>query len=374
MTDTKLQKQADKINNIIQAKDSSPKYKAVSGKRSILFKSANNNRIVTHKNRIINYFNLIGLDYNKTMSETLQTLNSDKTYNQKTNTKKTFNKGGEIKQATKTVSLNISDYPTQFSLNKAIEKLIEEKGDNHINYTQEEKDFIPKFTGYGGLYDEMINEVDSSEFDEKFLYEYYTPEQLIEKMIGLAYNYGYKEGQPWLEPAAGIGRFLRHFSKNTPVTTYEINPVSNKILKILHPHGNHILGNFEQAFMTGRKFRTPVKNKVKDLPKYDLVIGNPPYGKYSGKYSKIEAPHTKATTFVDYFITRGLDLLNKDGLLIYVIGAEPSNGAKMWLKQPMTPAKKIIAEKAELIDAYRLPQGIFDKTDVLSDIVVFRKK
>ena len=38
-----------------------------------------------------------------------------------------------------------------------------------------------------------------------------------------------------------------------------------------------------------------------------------------------------------------------------------------------TKVKEIINSKAELVDAYRLPNGVFETTDVLSDIVVFKK-
>ena len=55
---------------------------------------------------------------------------------------------------------------------------------------------------------------------------------------------------------------------------------------------------------------------------YDLVIGNPPYGKYGGKYDGMGEGkiHKKLMTLLIIFISRGLDLLRPNGLLIYVIG------------------------------------------------------
>jgi hypothetical protein len=87
-----------------------------------------------------------------------------------------------------------------------------------------------------------------------------------------------------------------------------------------------------------------------------------------------EKSYTKANNYIEYFISRGLDLLERDGLLIYIIGTEVSAGGKPFLQQPMTPVKNSIMEKGELVDAYRLPNGVFETTDVLTDIVVFRKK
>lgn len=111
-----------------------------------------------------------------------------------------------------------------------------------------------------------------------------------------------------------------------------------------------------------------------DLPKYSLVIGNPPYGKLQSKYIGMgEDKYTKATNWVEYFITRGLDLLHSGGLLIYIIGAEQKNGGSMFLDSDITPAKKDIFDKAMLIDAYRLPTNLFERTGVSSEIVVFKK-
>ena len=86
-----------------------------------------------------------------------------------------------------------------------------------------------------------------------------------------------------------------------------------------------------------------------------------------------EKQYTGSKNWIEYFITRGLDLLNPKGLLIYIIGCEVANGGTPWLQQGNNKAKQIIAEKAELVDAYRLPNGVFDRTDVLTDIIILRK-
>ena len=94
-------------------------------------------------------------------------------------------------------------------------------------------------------------------------------------------------------------------------------------------------------------------------------------GKYAGMG---EQSYTKAKNYIEYFLIRGLDILKPDGLLIYIIGIEVGAGGKPFLQQGMTKAKEMIQERADLIDAYRLPNGLFERTDVLTDIVVFRKK
>jgi len=94
-------------------------------------------------------------------------------------------------------------------------------------------------------------------------------------------------------------------------------------------------------------------------------------GKYAGMGEK---SYTKSNNYIDYFINRGLDLLEKDGLLIYIIGTEVAAGGTPFLMQQMNEAKRIISQKANLLDAYRLPNGLFDTTDVVTDIIVLQKK
>jgi sugar lactone lactonase YvrE len=64
----------------------------------------------------------------------------------------------------------------------------------------------------------------------------------------------------------------------------------------------------------------------------------------------------------------------KDGLLIYIIGAEVAAGGKPWLDSGPSKCKEMIEKKGKLIDAYRLPEGVFARTNVVSDIVVFKKR
>ena len=87
-----------------------------------------------------------------------------------------------------------------------------------------------------------------------------------------------------------------------------------------------------------------------------------------------EKSYSKSNNYIEYFITRGLDLLESGGLLIYIIGTEVAAGGTPFLQQPMSAVKKIIAEKSELLDAYRLPNGLFETTDVVTDIIVLKKK
>jgi len=258
---------------------------------------------------------------------------------------------------------------SDYQKNKEIEQLIDQKGDNPNNYLFSEKQYLREYSGYGGI---DVEEFGSIEEAKKAMTEFYTPDAIIRKMWALAYKYGFKDGQSVLEPSVGTGEFLKYVPTQSMATGYEINKYSYTICKILYPQFNFYLQPFENVFI---KNRDTVKNKLSDIPKYNLVIGNPPYGDVSGLGMGMgEKQYTNAKNWIEYFILRGLDLTLPNGLLIYIIGVEVANGGVPFLQQGNTKAKQMIAEKAELLDAYRLPNGVFDRTDVLSDILVFKRK
>jgi hypothetical protein len=254
-------------------------------------------------------------------------------------------------------------YKNPYLVNKAIEELLAQKTDSELD--SDEKAFLKYYTGYGGLEKYM----EEAQINVGLLYEYFTPSKIAEKMWGLAYKYGYAGGSV-LEPSCGVGEFIQYAPQSANVTGYEINPTSARIAKILYPFMEIIVQPFETAFI---KRNSSVRGSV--TPKYDLVIGNPPYGKFDGYYAGMgEKDFTKASNYIEYFITRSLDLLNDDGLLVFIVGAEVANGGKLFLDSQPNLVKSRIALQADLIDAYRLPNGVFDRTDVVSDIIVLRKK
>jgi hypothetical protein len=267
-----------------------------------------------------------------------------------------------------------TDYDDDFQLNKAIEKLLDNKwNDNPENWTIEEKLFIKRYSGAGGLDEEAIKA--GFKLDKGSLYEFYTPDLVIQKMWGLAYKYGY-QGGPVLEPSIGVGRFFdrKYITDYVVKEGYEPNKYSAKICRVLYPEIDLNKGKesmyFEELFL---KNNYTIKGNV--IPRFSLVIGNPPYGKLTGKYIEMgEKGYTNAKNYIDYFIFRSLDLLEPDGLLIFIIGAELAGGGTLWLDQGGSKVKDAISQKANLIDAYRLPENVFDRTGVASDIIVMRRK
>lgn len=255
-------------------------------------------------------------------------------------------------------------YKNQYVLNKAIEELLMTKDGD---YSSEEKLFIRKYSGYGGL--EKYGKGGKGAF-----FEFYTPTEIIERMWGLAYKYGYNNGSV-LETSVGTGEFFRYAPKDAKLVGYEISEYSGKICKILYPTAEINIQPFEKTFI---KNNFTVKGRLDDLEKFSLVIGNPPYGDFSTVESRYmsgmgEKDYTEARNYVEYFIRRGMDLLESGGLLVFIIGASLKNGGTMFLDSDMSPVKKWLSENCTLETAYRLPDSVFERTGVTADIIVLKK-
>lgn len=202
------------------------------------------------------------------------------------------------------------------------------------------------------------------------LYSFFTPVWLCEVMYQLAVKHGFnpKTGKV-LEPACGTGNFLTVLPNPKNVTAFELDPLNCEVSKKRVP-GVTIYNNyFETAFLQEPRFTTLLKNNstwLKDAP-FDLVIGNPPYGKYANLYSS----YFKTLKFKQvemFFMLQSLKLLKKGGLLVFITGSNFMRNDKTYQHE-----KEKIGEYADFVDAYRMPK-VFKNTDVPTDILIFRRK
>ena len=250
------------------------------------------------------------------------------------------------------------EYKNQHELNKAIEEYINNgeyrKYAGSVRMPQAIKDWLKKYAGAGGL------EKQGAE-GKGLLSEYYTPQNIVNKMWELTSQYVNTNGAKVLEPSVGIGRFLENAPENTSFDVVEMNPVSAMITKILYPNANVSTGEFQERFMD-KTNNKPVKSVN---PEYDIVIGNPPYGQYAGRYKGM-GEGKKFSRLEAYFINRGLDSLKENGIMTFIVPSSFLDGA-------ITTGKQEIGSKCELLDAYRLPENTFDTTSIGTDIIVLRK-
>lgn len=250
----------------------------------------------------------------------------------------------------------------QAAINQEIINLIKKKGPDAAEYSASEISLIKQYSGAGGLSKHGAS-------GPRILDQFFTPMNIGAKMWGLALQYGFNFNKTAiLEPSVGTGNFLQFIPRDAQVQVvgYEVDEITYTICKILFPRYDIRHGSFESMFFTGRRHIGLAGVSTF----FDLVIGNPPYREYVSPFAKLgERDATGAFTFEMYFLMRGIDVLKPGGLLIMIIpNTFLSNDNKY------NQFKTELAKKADLIDAYRLPNGVFDFTDVGTDIVVFRKK
>lgn len=253
-------------------------------------------------------------------------------------------------------------FKNQFELNQAVESFVSSKDKVSYKFSKAEKDFIRKYSGAGG-------QGKHGATGEGVLYEFYTPDYICELMYELAYKHGYKKGNI-LEPSCATGALIRPAKDKKAVVGFEINPISRKICQILYPEATIHPGYFETAFLEPDRFRQRLSKKeftwLKQYP-FDLVIGNPPYGKHKNLYSSY-FPTPSLPQIEIFFMYWGMQLLKKNGLLVYLTSSNFMRNGHSYNK-----SKDELAKVADLVDAYRLPP-VFEYSQVPTDILIFKKK
>ena len=191
--------------------------------------------------------------------------------------------------------------------------------------------------------------------------EYYTNSEIV-KAVSTLLDFPFDKSLNILEPSVGVGNFLYALpetGKHT-INAFEINNTTARIAKIFHPDANISTKSFETTFIDERG------NKKDFTSSYDLVLGNPPYGEHRGKYLGL-GEEQGIKKYEDYFIKRGLDVLKRGGTLAMVV---PSS----FLRSGENNTKIGISAIGNLVNAFRLPVGVFEGTDIGTDIVIFKRR
>lgn len=235
-----------------------------------------------------------------------------------------------------------------------------------------ERLLLSKYTGWGGLsgafdaensawkkeYELLksaLNEKEYTEARATVTDAFYTPVFVIKGIYHALEHMGFHSGRI-LEPSMGIGNFFSgmpaEMRKQSTLSGVEIDGISGRIARYLHPDADIQICGFEQSNLKNMGF--------------DLVIGNIPYGDFKVFDSAYERYHLNIH---DYFILKSLDKLRDGGLLCVLT-------SKFTLDKKDSKIRKLIAEKAELIEAIRLPDITFSasaNTQVTTDILFFQK-
>jgi type I restriction-modification system DNA methylase subunit len=177
-----------------------------------------------------------------------------------------------------------------------------------------------------------------------------------------------------LDPAMGSGRLFTYAPKSAKVTGFEINKSNEEVaMKYCVSRGFSRIQlyneSFEVAFLNPPRYNSKLKGKkttwLDEYP-FDLVVANPPYGKFTGLY---KTHFNFNGQFEHFFIEYSMKLVKQNGLGVFVV---PSS----FLRNGNTynSVKERIFAECKLVDAYRLPANIFKHTQIGTDIIVLQKK
>lgn len=219
-----------------------------------------------------------------------------------------------------------------------------------------EVDFRQDWDELGSSLETAVSEADYASLARCTQYAHFTPEFIIRAIWAGIQRLGWRGGRV-LEPGIGTGLFPAMMPETyrdaSYVTGIELDPVTARIARLLHPKARIVNGDFARTDLS---------------PIYDLAIGNPPFSDRTVRSDR--AYRSLGLRLHDYFIARSIDLLKPGALAAFVT----SHGT---MDKADTMAREHIAKSADLVAAIRLPEGSFRRdagTDVVVDILFFRKR
>jgi N12 class adenine-specific DNA methylase/small basic protein len=241
--------------------------------------------------------------------------------------------------------------------------------------TKEEQEILAKYVGWGGIpqvfntytgsdkwkaeTDELLSILTPEEYEsenESVKNAHYTAPEVIQAMYNVLDRLGFKGGRI-MEPAMGIGNFFGLFpakwEKKSSINGIEIDPIPGRIAKQLYQNANIGVHGFQDNTFPDNYF--------------DLFIGNVPFGEYSVHDKRYDK---KKLLIHDYFFVKSLDQVAPGGVVAFIT-------SKGTLDKKDSKARKLLAEKADLITAIRLPNTAFRgnaNTSVTTDIIILRKR
>ena len=239
--------------------------------------------------------------------------------------------------------------------------------------TPEEQETLSKYIGWGGLqeafdennsawskeYSELINLLSEEEYEaarSTVNDAFYTSPVITQAIYEGLSNIGF-EGGEILEPSMGVGNFFGtmpdSIRENSNLAGIEIDSISGRIAQKLYPEANIAINGYEKIKLEKGSF--------------DLAVGNVPFGNH-GVNDKTKA--YKGLLIHDYFFAKSLDSVRSGGVVAFVT----STGT---LDKEDTKVRQMLAQKAELMGAVRLPNNAFQKnagTQTATDIIFLKKR
>ena len=263
---------------------------------------------------------------------------------------------------------------TRFKNNVAAIRLINFLDERNAAATDTEKKVLSQFVGWGGLsqaFDEkneswkkeyaelktLLSAEDYEQARSSTLNAYYTPKEVIGGIYAALQRFGVKGNNRILEPAMGTGNFFGYMPKEiaegSRLYGVELDNITGRIAAKLYPQASVQIKGFEDTSFPDDKF--------------DLVVGNVPFGGYGVADSDYNRYNFKVH---DYFLAKSVDKVRPGGIVAVIT-------SKGTMDKLNPSARKYVAERAELLGAVRLPNNAFKQTagtEAVADILFFRKR
>jgi N12 class adenine-specific DNA methylase len=224
----------------------------------------------------------------------------------------------------------------------------------HWRYNRDEN-WEKKWGKYYKQLKELLTEQEFNAAAASTLNAHYTERGIIESMWQMAERLGFKGGTV-LEPGAGVGHFFglmpESIANSAKLIGVELDSVSGRILSQLYPKAKTFVKGFEEVNLP--------PNSV------DLVISNFPFAQEGPADAKKR--YGQNLNLHNYFFARSIGVLRPGGLVIAITTHHTMDSA--------ISQRKLLASKAELVAAVRLPNTAFKEnagTEVTTDIIILRK-
>ena len=234
--------------------------------------------------------------------------------------------------------------------------------------TAEEQQVLSQYVGWGGMasafspnnrrYEELKNLLTADEYKAaraSVLNAHYTSPVIIKAMYTALGQMGF-EGGKVLEPSMGVGNFfgmLPESMKGSQLTGVELDSISGRIARKLYPNADIKITGYENTKFSDNSF--------------DLAVGNVPFGDYSLHDKRYDKEHL---LIHDYFLVKSLDKVHPGGIVAFVT-------SKGTLDKANPAARRLMAERADLLGAIRLPNTAFKANagaSVTTDILFLQKR
>jgi N12 class adenine-specific DNA methylase len=207
-----------------------------------------------------------------------------------------------------------------------------------------------KDAGWQAIGDELKSLLPPADYDSArrtVFSQFFTSPVVMQAMHAALARLGVPDNATVLEPGCGTGNFMAHAPAGQCFIGVELDSVSGRIARALHPDADIRIENFRDT----------------KLPPLDAVIGNVPFADVRMEYGG------QKLSLHDFFIAKSLDALKPGGILAVVTSA-------FTLDKQNAAAREDVAERADFLGAIRLPSDAFKRegTSVVTDIVFLRKR